>query len=296
MYFDHAAQGGLDDSVNVDAIAEEGERLLLSFDTATVITRSPLLVAQDEDLVSFDVNGLEAPAIFFDGSEEGVPEALDLDGADLQPDGRLVVSFDVAGTVPGPDGPIAFEDEDLLVFDLNTHTWQLLWDASASDKSLAPNDIDAIAVVALDELTPTSTNTSLPTPTPTPTEILPTATQTPTPTSTRTPGGPTDTPTATATPTTTPGGPTATSTPTRTPGGPTDTPTPTATVTPTQGRCPGDCDGDLLVDVSELIRGVNIALGRPGLAQCIQFDVDRDGSVGIAELIAAINAANTNCS
>lgn len=296
MYFDHAANGGLDDSVDVDAIAEEGDDLLLSFATTTVLTRSPLVVAQDEDLVLFDINGLDPPAIFFDGSLQGVPEALDLDGADLRPDGRLVVSFDVAGTVPGPNGPIAFEDEDLLVFDLNEHTWSLLFDASAFSSNLAAKDIDAIAVVALDELTPTATNTSLPTPTPTPTEIVPTATQTPTPTSTRTPGGPTDTPTATATPTRTLGGPTETSTPTRTPGGPTETSTPTATVTPTQGPCPGDCDGDQLISINEIIRGVNIALGRPGLADCIQFDVNRDGSVGITELISAIFAASQTCS
>jgi hypothetical protein len=274
MYFDHAANGGLDDSVDVDAIAEEGNDLLLSFTTTTVLTKSPLVVAQDEDLVLFDIDGLDPPAIFFDGSLQGVPEALDLDGADLRPDGRLVVSFDVAGTVPGPSGPIAFEDEDLLVFDLNTHTWSLLLDASTFFSTLEPNDIDAIAVVELLQPTPTETDTAQPTQTPTPT----------------------GTATATATSTRTPGGPTETSTPTITPGGPTATSTPTATVTPTQGRCPGDCNGDLLTELTELIRGVNIALGIRGIADCIQFDVDRDGSVEIDELIAAIAAHFADCS
>lgn len=334
MYFDHAADGGLADSVDVDAITEEGENLLLSFESTTVLTLAPLVVAHDEDLVLFDLSGQNPPAIFFDGSAEGVSAALDLDGADLRPDGRLAVSFDVAGTVPGIDGPIAFEDEDLLLFDLNEQRWSLLLDSSTFFSTLEPNDIDAIAGVALLEPTATATDTVPPTSTPTPTETPPPGTETPTSTPTNTPGGPTDTPTATATSTNTPGGPTdtptatvtssrtpggptdtptATVTSTNTPGGPTDTPTATATLTRTPGGptdtptatatstgtprtdCPGDCNGNDVVDVAELIRGVNIALGRPGLDLCAQFDGDGSGTVTIDELILAVQASLSSC-
>jgi hypothetical protein len=267
MYFDHAADGGLDDSVNVDAITEEGDDLLLSFETTTVLTLSPLAVAADEDLVLFDRGQQNPPAIFFDGSLQGVPEALDLDGADLRPDGRLVLSFDVAGTVPGIDGPIAFEDEDLLVFDLNDHTWSLLFDASAFFSSLVPNDVDAIAASVL--LDPTATPTDTASPTPTSTDGPPPATNTPTSTPTRTPGGPTDTPTATA--------------------------TATATGSPVVIGCPGDCNGNRVVDVSELIRGVNLALGGTAGGECTQFDTNSSGTIEIDELVAAVARSVMGC-
>ena len=41
----------------------------------------------------------------------------------------------------------------------------------------------------------------------------------------------------------------------------TETPTPIATVNPTYAACVGNCNGDSVVAVNELIAGVNIALG-----------------------------------
>jgi len=81
------------------------------------------------------------------------------------------------------------------------------------------------------------------------------------------------------------------------------TATPTATVapataTPTLGGpvpCVGDCDDDGSITVAELIRGVNIALGRSDLSTCSGFDVNANGNVAVAELIQAVNAALRGC-
>lgn len=85
---------------------------------------------------------------------------------------------------------------------------------------------------------------------------------------------------------------------------PTATPTPTPTRTnpmvtrsPTQlgGRCVGDCDVSLKVSVSELILGVNIALGNALLDECSAVDANHNERVTINELIAAVNSALNGC-
>jgi hypothetical protein len=58
-----------------------------------------------------------------------------------------------------------------------------------------------------------------------------------------------------------------------------------------QINIPGDCDGDGIVTINELILGVNIALGNLPVTACPAFDTNRDGQVSIDELIAAVNAA-----
>ncbi len=59
--------------------------------------------------------------------------------------------------------------------------------------------------------------------------------------------------------------------------------------------CPGDCDGDRRVEVSELTRGVATALGRTAVRFCPPMDVDSDGSVGVVDLVAAVDAAIRGC-
>jgi hypothetical protein len=98
------------------------------------------------------------------------------------------------------------------------------------------------------------------------------------------------TPTRTAT-TGTPGAGTPTAP--LTPGAGTPSPTPTAT--PLRADCAGDCNGDRRVRVDELVRGVAIALGSTALDACRIFDADRNGSVGVNELIAAVNASLQGC-
>ncbi len=57
--------------------------------------------------------------------------------------------------------------------------------------------------------------------------------------------------------------------------------------------CAGDCGGDGLVTINELISGVNIALGTAG--QCASFDTNNDGMVVINELVAAVANALNGC-
>jgi hypothetical protein len=59
--------------------------------------------------------------------------------------------------------------------------------------------------------------------------------------------------------------------------------------------CPGDCDGNYRVSVSELIQGVNIALDRVPVASCAAVDADLDGRVTIGELVRAVGNALGVC-
>jgi hypothetical protein len=59
--------------------------------------------------------------------------------------------------------------------------------------------------------------------------------------------------------------------------------------------CPGDCNGDGIVSINELILAVNISSGSIPLSACSAADRDRNGSVTIDELIAAVNDALNGC-
>ncbi len=68
------------------------------------------------------------------------------------------------------------------------------------------------------------------------------------------------------------------------------------TVTPLNAQqCPGDCDGDELVGVNELVRSVNIALAMAPVETCAAVDTGFDGAVGINELIGATRRALDGC-
>jgi len=111
------------------------------------------------------------------------------------------------------------------------------------------------------------------------------------------------TPGLTATPTATPtntqtGLPTATPTATRTSNGtetPTETPIPSPTPTSDVTPCTGDCDGNGVTSINELIRGVNIALGLQDVSSCPAADEDGNGIVSVNELIRAVNRALDGC-
>jgi hypothetical protein len=59
--------------------------------------------------------------------------------------------------------------------------------------------------------------------------------------------------------------------------------------------CAGDCGGDRMVTVNELITGVNIALGAAGAGQCPSVDGNGDGAVVVNELVAAVANALNGC-
>ena len=62
-----------------------------------------------------------------------------------------------------------------------------------------------------------------------------------------------------------------------------------------RGQCVGECSGDGVVNVNELILGVNIALGSQPLSVCRSFDCQGDGTVPINCLIQAVNNAFNSC-
>ncbi len=85
---------------------------------------------------------------------------------------------------------------------------------------------------------------------------------------------------------------TATHTPTRTP---TNSPTRTPTASIRNSGCPGDCNDDGRVTISELVAAVNIALGNQSIDACPSADENEDGRVTVSELIRAVNSALVGC-
>lgn len=65
--------------------------------------------------------------------------------------------------------------------------------------------------------------------------------------------------------------------------------------TSARALCPGDCNGNGQVDISELIRAVAIALGSLPVSECRAVDTNNSDSVSISELVAGVNAALIGC-
>jgi hypothetical protein len=146
---------------------------------------------------------------------------------------------------------------------------------------------DTATATATPSPTATATHTATPTVTPTPSYTLtPTVTATPTqtPTATETPT-PTQTATATCTPTVTP---TYSMTPT-------GTQTLTPSLTPTPLKCVGDCGGDRVVTVDEILTMVNIALGNTPVTDCLAGDRNGDETITVDEILTAVNNALSGC-
>ncbi len=53
----------------------------------------------------------------------------------------------------------------------------------------------------------------------------------------------------------------------------------------------GDCNRDGDVEIAELIRGVNIALGTAPVSECLPFDRTADGKVTVEELVRGVRNA-----
>jgi cysteine-rich repeat protein len=178
----------------------------------------------------------------------------------------------------------------------------------AADQCVAPSPTatrtaSATATTTLTpSVTPTQVNTATTTIGPSATATrtgVATATSTPTPPATRThtrtatvtgSAPATVTRTTTATATLQPG-----ETATATPSSEATTPAATPTDTPPPAACVGDCDGSCNVEISELILGVNIALGNFPLQNCPAFDPSGNGRVEINELIQAVSNALNGC-
>ncbi|MCK6554935.1 hypothetical protein L6Q96_10200 [Candidatus Binatia bacterium] len=59
--------------------------------------------------------------------------------------------------------------------------------------------------------------------------------------------------------------------------------------------CPGDCNGDGLVQVEEVITAVAIAQGEAASEDCVNADVSTDGIVTVDEIVAGITSTPHGC-
>lgn len=59
--------------------------------------------------------------------------------------------------------------------------------------------------------------------------------------------------------------------------------------------CAGDCDLDGAVDISDLLRAIDVALGLRDVGECVLADADRNGRVRVAELVEAVRNGLAGC-
>ena len=80
---------------------------------------------------------------------------------------------------------------------------------------------------------------------------------------------------------------------------PTATPEPPVTATPTSTSparvCSGDCDGNHLVTVDEVLTMVTLALADGAVGACQPGDANLDGKITVDEIVAAVNASLNGC-
>jgi hypothetical protein len=59
--------------------------------------------------------------------------------------------------------------------------------------------------------------------------------------------------------------------------------------------CPGDCDDNDSVNVNEVVKSINIALGTMDMAECANVDMNSDERVAIEEVIGAVESSLQGC-
>ena len=144
LHFDGSAHG-LGGTVDGFAILDDGD-ILLSLTGARSIPGVSGTV-DDSDIVRFDTSS-ESFSRFFDGSDVGLTSnGEDIDGLELLPDGRLLVSTRGSFSVPGVSGG----DEDIIAFtgtlgDVTSGTWEMYSDGSDIGLGSSGEDVGAIAV------------------------------------------------------------------------------------------------------------------------------------------------------
>jgi hypothetical protein len=70
---------------------------------------------------------------------------------------------------------------------------------------------------------------------------------------------------------------------------------PTPTTTPVATVCNGDCDGNHLVTVDEILKMVKIALDNGPPGACEAGDANHDGKITVDDIVAAVSAALNTC-
>ena len=61
------------------------------------------------------------------------------------------------------------------------------------------------------------------------------------------------------------------------------------------GSCDGDCNGDAIVGVDELVRAVGVALGDASVLACAAADRSSDGTISVDELVTSVLRALDGC-
>jgi hypothetical protein len=152
MYFDGSDVGA--GSFTIDALAVlPGGDLLLSFTSDGIIAG---LLADDSDLLRFHPTSLGPNtagtwSIYFDGSDVDLTSSSeDVDGVDIAPDGRIVISTTDSPSVTGLS---SLKDEDLLAFtatslgDVTAGTWSMYFDGSDVGLSESSDeDVDGVVI------------------------------------------------------------------------------------------------------------------------------------------------------
>jgi hypothetical protein len=135
LVFDGSAEG-VSDGTSVDAVGIIDGDLLLSFDSTLNIGIDTFY---PEDLVRFDGTHF---TLVFDGSAAGVPNGMDLDAAHSLGAGRIALSFDGSGVLPG----VRFADEDVLEHDLSNGSWEITYHGSSEHAGWDAANLDAVAL------------------------------------------------------------------------------------------------------------------------------------------------------
>lgn len=135
---------GFPPEARIDAlVVRTSGDLFLSFDVTVAIPGR--FTCDDEDLVAYNF-GSGSWSLVFDGSARGIAEGLDLDAASapaVLSTNPLLISFDGGGSA----GSVAFDDEDVLAYDVLASTYTMHFDGSSSD----PDDWPAADLVAVPE-------------------------------------------------------------------------------------------------------------------------------------------------
>jgi hypothetical protein len=131
------AAAGIPDGVAIDAVTRATDgALVLSLDGDATLGGTAYA---DEDLVRYSGDSFSS---FFDGSLAGLDSALDVDAADVLPNGRLLLSLDGSGTVGV--GAVDFDDEDVLEVGQDGAKWQMAYDGSKRHPELAAADVHTV--------------------------------------------------------------------------------------------------------------------------------------------------------
>ena len=151
IYFDGSDVGLAGWNVDGLAIVDEST-LLLSFAGPESVPGIAETV-WDSDIVAFAASSLGEEtagtfSLYFDGSDVGLEDWVDVDGLERLPDGRLLVSTCKSFSVPGVTG----EDEDIIAFTVTSlgadtaGSWEMYFDGSDIGLDGRNGDVDGLAV------------------------------------------------------------------------------------------------------------------------------------------------------